>query len=224
MNEEQLHQYFTKFGQVEHVIIIDKSSFSHQYATNRYGFITFKSCSLHAVRKLLFNTDPSELKVQGGRTLTVGPAKKGRKNGLNNWAGGRGGGDGHGYYVDHRRRPVHHQWIRRGDKVPHQDERNVAPRKREDKSTDGGDDSKSNTDHVEELPEGPEVQPQVMENFPGPPVDMSAMVFPVPYPQQPITVETWPTINFRKSVGMAVASCLVLYFSNSRQGCLHSFI
>ena len=155
MNENQLHEYFTKFGQVEHVTIIDKS-YTQQYSTNRYGFITFRSCSLHAVKKLLYNTDPQELKVQGGRTLTVGPAKKGRKYGPNNWAGGRGGDGNHGYYVDHRRRPVHQQWMKRGDKGPHQDERVVGPRKREDKSTDGGDDSKSNTDHGEEAPEGPE--------------------------------------------------------------------
>ena len=193
MNEEQLHQYFTRFGQVEHVTIIDKSSFCHQYTTNRYGFITFKSCSLHAVKKLLHNTDPVDLKVQGGRTLTVGPAKKGRKFGHNNWSGGRGGdGHGHGYYVDHRRRPVHHQWIRRGDKVPHQDERNVLPRKREDKSADGGDDSKSNTDQAEELPDGANIQPQGSVI----PVDMSAMVFPVPYPQQPMASAGQPGYDY----------------------------
>jgi len=197
MDENQLHEYFTKFGQVEHVTIIDKS-YTQQYSTNRYGFITFRSCSLHAVKKLLYNTDPQELKVQGGRTLTVGPAKKGRnKYGPSNWAGGRGG-DGHGYYVDHRRRPVHHhQWVKRGDKGPHQEERIIPPRKREDKSIDGGDDSKSNTDRVEEFPDGPEVQVQgpAMEPFLGPPADMSTMVMPPQY-QQPMPVGGQPGYEY----------------------------
>ena len=46
------------------------------YFVFRYGFITFKACSVGAVRKLLHDTDATELTVRGGRTLTVGPARQ----------------------------------------------------------------------------------------------------------------------------------------------------
>ena len=47
MSEPELFSYFSKFGEVDNAIIIDKST---AYNTNRYGFITFKAGSAGAVR------------------------------------------------------------------------------------------------------------------------------------------------------------------------------
>ena len=111
MNEQDLANYFSRYGNVEHVTVIDKTT---NLNVNRYGFITFSPCSVGAVNTLLHHTDPAELVLPGGRTLTIGPAKQKLRQRPGHWFSG--GREDRGQNGEYRRRYNHHQpWGRRTD-------------------------------------------------------------------------------------------------------------
>ena len=73
MEDPDLFDYFSKYGEVEKAVVLDRSS---EQGANRYGFVTFSTSSQASVKKLLQEIDQKELTVTGGRTLTVGPARQ----------------------------------------------------------------------------------------------------------------------------------------------------
>ena len=73
MEDTDLFEYFSKYGEVENAVVLDRSS---EQGANRYGFVTFSTSSQASVKKLLQEIDQKELTVTGGRTLTVGPARQ----------------------------------------------------------------------------------------------------------------------------------------------------
>lgn len=128
MQDNDLNEYFAKYGDVEHAVVIDKSN---DQGPNRYGFVTFKAGSVATVKKLLYEIDPAELTVTGGRTLTLGPARQkhwGRPGGWHH--GGRYHHDGQG---DRPRRPHQQSWGRRGDHRAPGDGHHHAYRKKEER-------------------------------------------------------------------------------------------
>jgi len=167
MVEHELNEYFSKYGEVENVTVIDRSN---ETVSNRYAFVTFTSNSVASVKKLLHEVDPKELTVTGGRTLTVGPARqkqypRGGWHSHGDYGGGRYHHHNHygGYQGDNRRR--HFQpsgtWHRRGDK-PHQD---AGPRRpREDKAASDKEEAKDGG-RAEQIPQqvfpDPHMQQQV---------------------------------------------------------------
>jgi len=111
MSEQALFEFFSHFGKVEEAIIRGSNRYQggvgYESVANIYGFITFSPSSSHIVKKLIRDTDPSELVLEDGTQLRVRPAVHQKRNNYGGW--------GNHHYQDHNRR-TNNNWHKRDNR------------------------------------------------------------------------------------------------------------